>query len=70
MTESDLSPPTTFSVLGMNCQHCVDAVTAEVSKVDGVAGVVVDLDAQTVAVSGGERAAVLAAIDEAGFDVA
>jgi copper chaperone CopZ len=61
---------TTYSVPGVSCQHCIDAITTEVSKVDGVTGVAVDLDAKTVAVAGGDEAAVVAAIDEAGFDVA
>ena len=60
----------TYSVPGMSCQHCFDAITAEVSKVDGVTDVHVDLNAKTVAVDGGDTAAVIAAIDEAGFDVA
>lgn len=60
---------TTYSVPGMSCQHCVDAITTEVTKVDGVTNVNVDLSSKTVAVIGGEAAAVVAAIDEAGFDV-
>jgi len=60
---------TTYSVPSMSCQHCVDSITKEVSTVDGVDAVAVDLDAKTVTVTGGEESAVVAAIDEAGFDV-
>ena len=45
----------TYSVPGMSCQHCIDAITAEVSKVDGVTDVHVDLNAKTVAVDGGRH---------------
>jgi copper chaperone CopZ len=60
----------TYRVAGMTCDHCKIAVTAEVSKVDGVSAVDVDLDAKVVHVRGAgvDRAAVVAAIDEAGYD--
>ncbi|MFZ8997118.1 MAG: heavy-metal-associated domain-containing protein [Ilumatobacteraceae bacterium] len=62
----------TFSVPGMTCGHCEAAVKAEVGVVPGVTGVAVDLDAKVVVVTGVslDRAALVAAIDEAGFDVA
>lgn len=60
----------TLNVPEMSCQHCIDAITAEVGKVDGVTGVSVDLEAKTVKVDGGDTSAIVAAIDEAGFDVA
>ena len=55
---------------GMTCDHCRIAVTAEVSKVAGVRAVEVDLDTKHVRVEGIEvdGAAVVAAIDEAGYD--
>jgi len=61
-----------LSVPGMTCGHCEAAVTAEVSALAGVTSVVVDLDAKTVAVAGTalDRGRIVAAIDEAGFDVA
>jgi copper chaperone len=62
----------TYSVPDVNCGHCRAAITTEVEKVPGVASVEVDLDAKVVTVAG-ERiddAAVRAAIDQAGFDVA
>lgn len=62
----------TFNVTGMTCGHCVAAVTQEVSKVDGVTRVDIDLAAGAlVIVSDGpvDPAAVVAAIDEAGYVV-
>lgn len=61
---------TVYTVNGMTCQHCVAAVTAEVSAVPGVETVEVDLTAKTVTVTGGDDAAIRAAIDEAGYEVA
>ena len=60
----------TYRAAGMTCDHCKIAVTDEVSKVDGVSAVDVDLDAKLVHVHGADvdRAAVVAAIDEAGYD--
>ena len=60
----------TYLAPGMTCDHCKIAVTGEVSKVDGVSGVEVDLDAKLVHVHGADvdPAAVVAAIDEAGYD--
>ena len=63
----------TFSVAGMSCDHCVQAVKAEVGKVAGVASVAVDLDAGRVTVVSDEPvdvAAVRAAVEEAGFELA
>ena len=60
----------TYRVDGMTCDHCKAAVTQEVTKVAGVAGVDVDLDTKLVRISGAQvdRDAVVAAIDEAGYD--
>ncbi|MBX5440109.1 MAG: heavy-metal-associated domain-containing protein [Solirubrobacteraceae bacterium] len=62
----------TYAVPGVSCEHCRAAITAEVSKVAGVEQVDVDLDAKRVTVTGTavDDAAVCAAIDEAGYDVA
>ena len=64
--------PSVYSVPGVSCQHCVDAITAEVGQVPGVASVVVDLATKTVTVEAEsvDDAAVRAAIDEAGYAVA
>ena len=64
---------TTFTVAGMTCGHCVAAVTAEVSKLDNVVEVDVDLATGEVTVrSDGpvDRVALAAAVDEAGYEVA
>ena len=34
---------TTYPVTGMSCQHCVNAVTSELTGLDGVSGVTIDL---------------------------
>ena len=61
-----------FTVPGISCAHCVAAFKSEVGKVGGVARVDVDLDTKLVTVAGGgvDREAVVAAIDEAGYEVA
>ena len=62
-----------FNVVGMTCGHCVAAVTSEVSKLDGVTKVDVDLAAGVVTVESDQPVdpnALAAAIDEAGFAVA
>ena len=64
---------TVYGVKGMTCGHCVSAVSAEVGKLDGVTGVSVDLTtgAVTVTCAGPlDEAAVAAAIDEAGYELA
>lgn len=35
---------TTVSISGMTCGHCVDSVTEEISAIDGVQSVTVDLN--------------------------
>ena len=62
----------TYSVPGVSCGHCREAITNEVGAVDGVDSVEVDLDAKTVAVTGDplDAQAIIAAIDEAGYEVA
>ena len=67
-----MTATTTYEVTGMSCQHCVDAVTAEVGRLPGVEQVTVDLPAGTVAVASAEPLdvdAVRAAVDEAGYDL-
>ena len=61
-----------YAVTGMTCQHCVAAVTDEVSALPGVTAVAVDLKPEGRSVvqitsAGVDRAAVVAAaVDEAG----
>ena len=42
----------TYSVPGMTCGHCVNAVTSELTAVAGVTEVSVDLTTKLVVVSG------------------
>jgi len=62
----------TYSVPGVSCAHCRQAIVDEVSAVAGVAAVEVDLDAKQVTVSGEplDGPAIVAAIDAAGYEVA
>lgn len=60
-----------FQVPGISCQHCVNAITKEVSAVPGVQRVTVELASKTVTVEHGDAvqpAALVAAINEAGYD--
>ena len=64
---------TTFRVAGMTCDHCVRAVTEEVTKLPGVTSVDVDLASGQVTVASGaplDDAAIAAAVDEAGYELA
>jgi copper ion binding protein len=60
----------TWTVTGMTCGHCVKAVTDEVSAIDGVDTVEVDLDTGAVVVTAATeptREQMAAAVDEAGY---
>jgi copper ion binding protein len=60
----------TLSVPGMTCGHCEAAVKSEVGKVAGVESVSVDLDSKDVVVAGDalDLVAIVAAVDEAGYE--
>ncbi|MDA8025788.1 MAG: heavy-metal-associated domain-containing protein [Actinomycetota bacterium] len=60
-----------YQVEGMTCGHCVNAVTEEVEKVDGVNEVSVSLDEKTLRVMGEgySDADIVAAVEEAGYEV-
>ena len=62
----------TYTVPGMHCGHCKAAVTEEVSQVEGVASIDVDLETKLVVVQGEglDDGAIRAAIDEAGYEAA
>ena len=68
---SNTSSQTILLVPGMTCGHCEASVKTEVSKVAGVVDVAVDLDTKLVTVTGDalDHAALVDAIDEAGFEV-
>jgi copper chaperone len=63
---------TTYKVTGMTCEHCVNAVTSELTGLDGVSAVTVDLvpdGVSQVTVTSGSPlpdTAVTEALDEAG----
>ncbi len=59
-----------YIVEGMTCAHCVLSVSEEVSEVDGVDGVDVDLSSGRMVVSGAASdESVRAAVAEAGYAV-
>lgn len=66
----------TYSVTGMTCSHCVAAVTEEVSRLEGVSAVNVDLnpggDSRVTVTSASSLPveAVRDAVDEAGYTLA
>lgn len=61
-----------YTVTGMTCGHCVNAVTEEVSAVAGVDSVAVDLETGRVTVTGTGYTdeQIAAAVDEAGYALA
>jgi copper chaperone CopZ len=63
----------TYTVTGMTCSHCVQAVTGELSTLPGVEDVKVDLSSGAVTVTSAAPLAddeVRAAVDEAGYELA
>ena len=61
---------TTWTVAGMTCGHCVASVTEEIGELPDVEDVSVLLDTGTVTVTSTaplDRAAVQAAVEEAGY---
>ena len=68
-----MNETSTWTVSGMTCGHCVASVTEELLEVDGIETVDVDLSTGAVTVTSAgpvERAAVAAAVDEAGYALA
>jgi copper chaperone len=68
-----MSEQSTWTVTGMTCGHCVASVTEEVSGLSGVEDVQVDLETGAVVVTSAgrlDRAAVAAAVEEAGYALA
>lgn len=60
---------TTYSVPEISCGHCKETIEGALSGVDGVASAVVDVEAKTVTVDGGDVETVIGAIEDVGFDV-
>jgi copper chaperone len=68
-----MSQTATYTVTGMTCGHCVASVTEEVQEIPGVERVDVVLDTGAVTVTSAEPvddAAVKAAVEEAGYQLA
>lgn len=60
-----------FTVPEISCQHCVNAITKEVSSLQGVQNVKVDLGTKRVSVQTDDQVsteAIVGAINEAGYD--
>ncbi len=60
-----------FTVPTISCQHCVNAITKEVSNLDGVQNVKIDLGSKRVSVQANDQVsteAIVSAINEAGYD--
>jgi copper chaperone len=63
----------TYTVTGMTCDHCVASVTEEISELDGVTAVAVDLPTGAVTVTSTAplaEADVRNAVEEAGYRLA
>ena len=68
-----MSDTRTFTVQGMTCGHCVSSVTEEVQEIPGVEQVDVVLETGAVTVASSQAlddAAVRAAVEEAGYQLA
>lgn len=65
-----MSEKVTVSISGMTCDHCVRAVTAELSALPSVTAVDVDLDSGRATIESSEHLSmtdIAAAVDEAGY---
>jgi copper ion binding protein len=63
----------TYTVVGMTCDHCGLSVSSEVSAVDGVTDVDVDLTSGTVTVTSDQPVSadkIREAVEEAGYTLA
>ena len=65
-----MSESVAYNVPAIHCAHCATSIREEISEVEGVDDVAVDLDTKVVTVSGHELddAALRAAIVEAGYE--
>jgi len=67
-----MSVTATFTVTGMTCGHCVSSVTEELTELDGVIDVAVELESGAVTVTSTReltQAEVKAAVSTAGYDL-
>lgn len=67
-----MSETRTYTVPGIHCGHCSKSVTEELTAVEGVESVDVDLETKRVTVVGAglDDTRLRAAIDEAGYEAA
>jgi copper chaperone len=68
-----MSTTQTYTVTGMTCGHCVASVTEEVQEIPGVENVDVVLESGSLTVTSAapvEDAAVKAAVEDAGYQLA
>ena len=68
-----MSTTSTWTVTGMTCGHCAASVTEEITEIDGVEGVEVDVPPGQVTGTRAaplDAAAVKAAVEEAGYQLA
>lgn len=69
---SSVMATTTYTVSGMTCEHCVTSVTEEITELDGVSAVDVDLPTGAVTVTSTAPLppdAVREAVREAGYQL-
>ncbi len=62
-----------YRVPDVSCEHCVKAINGELTKIDGVSRVDVNLDSKVVTVEAADSvsdALLRSGIDEAGYDIA
>jgi copper chaperone len=63
----------TIIVTGMSCDHCANAIRAEVGRLPGVTGIDVDVAGGKVSITGPQLpgdAALREAVEEAGYEFA
>ena len=67
-----MSETVTYSVPAIHCAHCAMSIREEISEVEGVEVIDIDLDSKLVTVSGRELddGKLRAAIEEAGYEAA
>lgn len=59
----------TYEVPDISCDHCKRRIEDHVKPVQGVENIAVDVDNKLVTVTGGDNAAVAAAIADAGYTI-
>ncbi|HWM72516.1 MAG TPA: heavy-metal-associated domain-containing protein [Nocardioides sp.] len=68
-----MSDTRSYTVTGMTCAHCVSSVTEEVQEIPGIESVDVVLESGALTVTSSQSlddAAVRAAVEEAGYQLA